>query len=793
LSDDSSSSKPSVPLGRPLLWTLSIVCVAYLPVFFGRVLFFRDLSHWSFPARAFLRDSLLRGQLPQWNPYQALGFPVFADPLYGVFYPPNWLFLLTPTAWIASMQTWQCLAHLLWGTAGVCFLSRRLGGSSRAITIAGLAWALAGYTTAQWTSGLLLFADAWVPWVVVGHIALLDSARRGAWQRGLVKAALPTAFAILLGEVFLAIIAAGFALVFAFLVERVERPEHLLVPASRWRWRALAVAAVALGFGAGAIVIVPARTLLGGTERAKSLSRDVAESFSLHPLRVAELVLPNSMGDAYGLYPAASIVGEARLDGLPLSYSVYMGASVFALALAAFGRRRNLALAIGGLMVAALLLAFGRYTPVHGWFRRVAVPLSYMRYPEKYAVLVVLSGALLSGLGAARVLSDRPQPWRRTVILLSAILLGAASATWLPAVWGAFVLRAVLMAAVATAGVVAVHVLAARQSALSAPLLVAVVAFDLAVAAWPLLAFSSRQVASEPAAAKLIRSFDLPGSPPSRVYRASQTDDAVNKRLPPARAPELESRLLATLVTNTVNAWGIATLPGYDAAIPSLVDQVWSAGLEVGQSVLRLLGASYVVLPVADPAAPDERVGLTPLADPLPGARLYRVQNALPRVFWAARAEAVSDKDALARIFEPEVVAGATVLLASDDPSAALSGAPARAGECQVESFANQRVIAVCNGHGEGFVTFVEQYDSGWSAAVDGKPAPLSRVDLIMRAVRVQPGSHRIVLEYHTPGLRLGAAISFGCLLLLASLVVFGPHALWCKTGSTAVDAVSSR
>ena len=282
------------------------------------------------------------------------------------------------------------------------FLSRRLGGSSRAITIAGLAWALAGYTTAQWTSGLLLFADAWVPWVVVGHIALLDSARRGAWQRGLVKAALPTAFAILLGEVFLAIIAAGFALVFAFLVERVERPEHLLVPASRWRWRALAVAAVALGFGAGAIVIVPARTLLGGTERAKSLSRDVAESFSLHPLRVAELVLPNSMGDAYGLYPAASIVGEARLDGLPLSYSVYMGASVFALALAAFGRRRNLALAIGGLMVAALLLAFGRYTPVHGWFRRVAVPLSYMRYPEKYAVLVVLSGALLSGLGAAR-------------------------------------------------------------------------------------------------------------------------------------------------------------------------------------------------------------------------------------------------------------------------------------------------------------------------------------------------------------------------------------------------------
>jgi hypothetical protein len=768
---------------RPILWTLALVCVAYLPVFFGRVLFFRDLSHWSFPARAFLRASLLGGELPQWNPNQALGFSVFADPLYGVFYPPNWLFLLVPTEWMASMQTWQCLAHLLWGAAGVCLLSRRLGGSSRAMTVAGLAWALAGYSTAQWTSGLLLFADAWVPWVVVGHWTLLDSVRRGAWQRGLVKAALPTVFAVLLGEVFLAIIGAGFALVFTFLVERLERPDHPFAPTMRWRWRALAVVAVALGLGAGAIVIVPARTLLGSTERAQSLPRAVAESFSLHPLRVAELVLPHSMGDAYGLYPAASIVGESRLDGLPLSYSVYMGASVFALALAAFGRRRKLALTIGGSMVVALLLAFGRYTPVHGWFRRVAIPLSYMRYPEKYTVLVVLAGALLAGLGATRVLSDKPQPWRRTVILLVTILLAASSVLWLPPAWGGFVLRAVLMAAVATAGVLAAQALAARQSLLASPLLVAVVAFDLAVAAWPLLAFSPRQVASEPAAAKLIHSLEAPGSPPPRVYRAGQTDGAVNKRLPPARAPELESRLLATLITNTVNAWGIATLPGYDAAIPSRVDQVWNAGLEVGQSALRLLAASYVVLPVDDPAAPDDRVGLTPLADPLPGARLYRVQNALPRVFWAARAEVVSDQEALARLYRPDVVAGATVLLAANAPAAVLSVAPARAGECRVEAFANQRVVATCTGQSAGVVTFVEQYDSGWSATVDGQPVPLLRANLIMRALRVQPGSHRIVLEYHTPGLRLGSAISLGCVLLLVGLAVFGR-----KRGSSLVD-----
>jgi uncharacterized membrane protein YfhO len=71
-------------------------------------------------------------------------------------------------------------------------------------------------------------------------------------------------------------------------------------------------------------------------------------------------------------------------------------------------------------------------------------------------------------------------------------------------------------------------------------------------------------------------------------------------------------------------------------------------------------------------------------------------------------------------------------------------------------------------------VTFVEQYDSGWSAAVDGRSVPLLRANLIMRALRVPPGMHRIVLEYHTPGLRPGAVVSLGCLLLLSALAVAG-------------------
>jgi hypothetical protein len=760
---------------RPFLWVLGILCAAYLPLFLGKILFFRDIAHWSFPARAFLRETLLRGEFPGWNPYQGLGFPVFGDPLYGVFYPPNWLFLLVGPDWVASMLNWQSFAHLAWGAAGVCWLARRLGGSSKAIIIAGLSWALSGYTTAQWTSGLLLFADAWIPWAAVGHVALLDCLRAGgtAWRRGLVKAALPTVFAVLLGEVFLAMIGAGFGVLFALVLHVVERRGDPALFRARLRWLAAAVTAIVLAFGVGAVVILPARMLLGSTERAAPLAREVAESCSLHPLRLVEFALPQSMGEAYGVFPAAAIVGERRLDGLPLSYSMYMGASVMALVLAAFGRRRTLALALGGLATVALALAFGKHTPVHALFRRVVFPLSYMRYPEKYTVLVVALLALLAGLGARRILSDKPQPWRRTgVLLLLIIAFGVVAALTFSPAWVVFAVHGALLGGLAALGMLAVHALAGRASPLAPIVLVTIVVFDLSSAAWPLLGFVSRRIAVEPPPAALLalQRRSHPEAPP-RLYRSNLTDREANKRAMAGLAPEGEFRAVQTLITNTANAWGIATLPGYDAAIPTSVDRIWEAGLSVGQSALRLLGADYAVLPVTDPAAAkNDRPGLEPLMDPLPGARLYRVLGALPRVYLARHAEVLSDDEVVRRIYEPEVVAGESAWLAPDSGSLTFSAPPGRSGICNLESYGNNRLVAVCTARERSLAVFVEQYDRGWHAQVDGQPARLLRANLVMRALPLEPGTHTIVLEYRTPGLRVGAVISLLCLAMLGWL-----------------------
>jgi hypothetical protein len=332
------------------------------------------------------------------------------------------------------------------------------------------------------------------------------------------------------------------------------------------------------------------------------------------------------------------------------------------------------------------------------------------------------------------------------------------------------------MGALATLGVLAVQFLAARGSSLAPLLLVAVVAFDLAAAAWPLQGFAPRQLANDiPAAGRAILAQHAGDQAPARLYRSNQTGDAVNQHVPASASSDGEFRLVQTLITNTVNVWGIATLPGYDAAIPALLTTVWQAGLDIGQSSLRLLAADYVVLPVANPAAPpDDRPGLEPVLDPLPGARLYHVPGALPRVFLARHTEVLADPQALARLYQPEVVAGESAWLAPEGNPPVLAQSPGRAGTCSLESYSNNKLVAACTASERGVAVFVEQYDRGWRATVDGRAAPILRANLIMRALPLEPGSHRIVLDYQTPGLAAGGVLSTICLLVLGAFSLPG-------------------
>jgi hypothetical protein len=776
---------------------LALLAAVYFPMFAGKILFFRDLAHWVWPAQFVSAQARGNLELPQWNPLQGLGFSVLADPLYGPFYPPSLLFQLGS---IPRLLTWFMFGHLVVGGMGLALLVKRLGAPAASARTAGilaaLAWCLSGVLTSEWSAGMLLPASTFTPWTALGFVWLVDRALSGSIRpRHLVVASLPIAFALLLGEVFLAMMAVGMGVATAGLYFRdkhaTQRADRK--PESNRAFRSLVRAVASALFLAvlvGAITWWPARAAAVNTERSAGLAREQAEVWSVHPYRLLEFLAPGSMGDPYTVYPAGAIVGEPSYNNLPLFFGVYLGGSVVALALSAFGKKRRMAIGLAALGGLALLLSMGKYTPVHAIFRTLVPPLAWMRSPEKYLMLVGFSVATLAGLGTMRTLQGDGR-WRRSGVLAVLLLLVALVVPPLASdAWAPYLRKGALHGAAAALGIAVVQVLLNRGRRGAGVLLWAVVALDLVPAVWALQEFAPPTLASQvpPAARRILDEHARTPDhlAPPRMFRAYRLDSSVARFLWADSSAAGQARSLATLTDNTATSWGIATVPGYEAATPAPFRRLWAEIESHSLARLRLLAVRYVLAAVKDPDShADDPPELEPLMDPLPGSRLFRVRNVLPRVFFVTTSTPLDDERASIAVKSDDVLSGRRVILSTPgipgdrrppQPLAPADPAAPATGRCSLDAFAANRLGATCESNAAGWAVFVEAWDPGWHVTVDGSPAPLLRANVALRAVAMQPGRHKIEMTFHAAGLAAGSLGSGIGLALIPILALWPPR-----------------
>ena len=175
--------------------------------------------------------------------------------------------------------------------------------------------------------------------------------------------------------------------------------------------------------------------------------------------------------------------------------------------------------------------------------------------------------------------------------------------------------------------------------------------------------------------------------------------------------------------------------------------------------VLNMLNTKYFILPLQG--------GQTvPLENPYTYGnawfvdRLYYVDNAneeLDRMGQLAlRHEAVADKkfeEQLGQAVEQDTLS--IVRLTSYEP--------------------NRLTYEVNSGKG-GVVVFSEIYYPGWTATIDGEEHELGRVDYVLRALRVAPGKHEVVLSFFPKSIdrtETIAYLAYGVLLLILVLLVW--------------------
>ena len=716
----------------------------------GQAFIGTDLQNFYFGVREATAAALRAGHLPGWQRGFFLGYPLLGDPQAAAFDPATWLTL----PWDAPRAlTLGVLLHLCIAGWGMLAWLRQRELSPAAALLGAVLFTLGAKQTVHIQHWNFAASCAWWPWMLCG---LEGFARRGQ-GRFLVL----TAAAAALSWV-------GGAAQMAYFGTLVTGAYALRLAPSLWRRRPadalLALAAAPLGLLLAGPAVLPVMELARLGPRGAGVGYRFATSWKW----------PDRHGLSLFLMPRA-FGGRWYIDQMNLWEATgYLGILPLGLAAAAPLRRRGLWLFLA-LGILGVWLCFGEdaWLGLHHAFYRFLPGYGTFRNPTRSLMVTSLASALLAaeGLDALRREEGRgSRVLRATLVLLAA----AAIAPVLPHLRG-----------------FSLDLGRAREGAWMSVVLVAVSLAWLSAGWW--LGPSRWRGAWALGAvavcgADLYLAFgDMNPVAPSAGERPVLADLAAH--VPTAPAPRRVAVIAGwgrTANAPLRNGWEGTT--GYG---PSVIDRVRLLLEATGQDRLPPLAPV-----VADTNFPRPRPAsrLWPLLDsplvvadhPLQLPRVAKVvpewnletwayaAPALPRVFWAGAWSSASDGElrhgdallAAARGDRAVIAAETPLPLASPGASPGAAEGPVAAREVRVEG---GLVRAELTAPRAGVAVILEPWFPGWTATVDGVPAPVARADYAFMAMAVPAGEHALRLEYHPTQLGRGLAVAAAT---LASLVV---------------------
>lgn len=713
------------------------------------------------------------GQVPGWNPFTFSGSPLLALSQAGVFYPPNLVFLFLPP--VLANNVTVVVSFMIAG-AGAYALTLLLTGDRAGAAVAGLVFGLSGFMFGHVGHQNMIAGVAWIPWALFGYELL----RQRFSTLRLLGASGALALILIAGHpqmFFMALLVLG---MYATVLLAIERRS------TRGRPLGILVVIVTASLGLAAVQLLPTALILHATDRA-AIDFETATSYSFPKTHLALLVFPYLFGNTVPIEPFTEAYrGTWSLTEL----SGYTGTAALCLAaagLAAVRRDRRL-LALVVVAVVSLLIALGASTPLGRLFFELPVLGQFRGWARYVAVLdlvvAVLAGAGVAALGHSSARSRRLAAVRAAtaaaMVVVAAVVVPRLGAVEQFVVEGSARALALALPAGFAVGTGALCALALRRRR-SVPVLAC-----LLVAADAIFSFGIHYewragTAGTSSLPDITRDLDLDRPPGWGAL--PDAPGGIDRFLFVSPDP---SGLPTTPNVNV--ARGLASANGYDPLAPlrymeTVGGMTYWGGINrpgdvwrPGSDLLDLLRVSVVLVDGEAGLAPEEP-GVLGAGEPVPGTEITRYEHrpGLPDAFLVG---------AVGRSSRPEITSAVTGLSPFDPQRSALIDSecracaamttPGAAGEATLARPGTQTLAVDVQAERPALLVISEAWFPGWTATVDGEPAPVVRADGLLLAVPVGPGAHRVELRYQPPGLTAGAAITATTLLALvgASLVL---------------------
>jgi hypothetical protein len=332
------------------------------------------ISHW--PNWQYIREALHTWNVfPLWNSLILSGTPLIGDPLFGIWYPPNWLSILLPVEMAINLLF---LIHLIWAGVGMFYWMKSEGYHWGGAIVAGLAFC--GMPKLIGHIGLghlgLVSSVAWTPWLLLATRKLVVSlsSTNGGTLKWFASGG------VVAGVLFIAdprwlFPAICLAIPYAIRTFHNEKTnERILL--SKW----------ILNISTGVVIFIG--TISGlAVPMLEFIFHSTRTNLSVEEITELSLPLKDLIG---ALIPQYSAWPEAI---------TFAGLTILGLAFVALLGKAKGRFFWSVIAVSSLILALGNQSPVFPFLLRLIPGLSLLRVPARFSFLGFISLSILAGAG----------------------------------------------------------------------------------------------------------------------------------------------------------------------------------------------------------------------------------------------------------------------------------------------------------------------------------------------------------------------------------------------------------
>jgi len=371
-----------------------------------------DMMDYFFPSRLIIGEMLQQHILPLWNPYQLLGYPIYADPQSGAWYPITWVIGLA-NGYSINMINFEYLLHVFLAGWGMFELGKTLGYQRTISFIIAVGYMFSGFMTGNAQHLSWIISAAWLPFVIAGFITL-------AKEKSLVSALRLSFFGFLMltggypAFVFVLMYLLLFLLIFYTIVEYRERKIKGIL--HYYKYVAISIAVLLI---CSSIVVVSNYYLIPELTRSAGISPQKA------------LFSPFSPQSMLSFFAPLSVVFNGGFDFFQADLSMtngYFGIILFIfLIVGLWIKKTPIQWIFLSFALVTLLISFGSYTPIRMFLYDHIPLMNLFRFPSMFRLFFILFFLLSAGNSIQQIFVTKKKVPISVFIVSLVLILGMGS------------------------------------------------------------------------------------------------------------------------------------------------------------------------------------------------------------------------------------------------------------------------------------------------------------------------------------------------------------------------------